>query len=221
MSIKDTSETLKDLVSSVTSSPSVATKSPVDDMPDELEPEPLFDINYAKCKKEYLRKARNTIKKIVRLVITDPEMIDKSFIADKIETDAEQLGFMYYQRALCEYTQQANLEAIRLGNVGPRLIEVFTGLSKQMTDLSKQINDFENSILERYQKIKFDFVDDNYNPARALPGNDSEQDKSLASQNIFIGGRSINKSIAEEKKKLIEARMKAEETQYEEVSEEE
>ena len=54
-----------------------------------------------------------------------------------------------------------------------------------------------------------------------MPGNDSEQDKSLASQNIFIGGRSINKSIAEEKKKLIEARMKAEETQYEEVTEEE
>lgn len=218
MKIKDQAKELQELLNAANIHVPSDSQEPgqdgvVDEIPEELEPEPIFDINYEKCKKDFIRKARQSIRKIVKVVIRDPNMIDQDFIADKIDQDAEQLGFLYYQQRLHELIQQANMESIRTGNISPRMIEVFTVVGKNLMDITKQIADFQISIKENYAKIKFDAIDDiDFVPK--LPGSTTEDQSSMEDQNIFIGGKALNKSVQDKKRELIE---KAQEAKFEEV----
>lgn len=217
MKIKEQAKELQELLNAANikvSNEDISGSEVVDDIPDELEPEPIFDINYDKCKRDFIKKARNSIKKIVRVVITDPNMIDYSFISDKIDQDADQLGFLYYQQRLHELIQQANMESIRTGNVSPRMIEVFTTVGKNLMDITKQIADFQISIKDNYAKIKFDAIED-VDFTKALPSSsNTEEENEMEKNNIFIGGKNLNKSIQEQKKALI---AKAQEAKFEEV----
>lgn len=176
----------------------------VDDTPEELEPEPLFDIDYDKCKSSYIVRAKHSIKKIVKAVMPNPEKVDTQFIKDKIAQDAEQLGFLYYQQHLAELMQQASIESVRTGNVSPRMLETFTELARHMTTVSKQIADFQISIKENYAKIKFDAME-------TLPDMEDSLDqtshgatpKALEQQHIFIGSADLNKDAQNAKLKYI------------------
>ena len=218
MKIKEQAQELQALLSSTSKpqEPQAVVGNVVDDTPEELEPEPLFEINYDKCKRGFIQKAKNSIKKIVRAVINNPDVVDFDFIKDKIEQDAEQLGFLYHQQKLHELTQQAGIESVRTGNISPRMIEVIATVGKNLMDISKQIAEFQISIKENYAKIKFDSIEDRgFSSAGAL-SSDSDGNKELEDQNIFIGSKSLNQSIQEQKRALI---AKAQEAKFEEVKE--
>ena len=216
MKIKEQAQELQALLNASKSAglgPSVP--DVVDDTPEEITPEPLFDIDYNKCKRGFVGKARNSIKKIVRAVISNPDAVDMDFVKDKIEQDAEQLGNLYYQQKLHELTQQSGIESVRTGNVSPRMIEVIATVGKNLMDISKQIADFQISIKDNYAKIKFDAIDDRgFSPNAGLI-RDSEASKELEDQNIYIGSKNLNKSIQEQKRAMIE---KAQEAKYVEAS---
>lgn len=215
MKIKEEAQELQALLNSTTKPVSVAPDTDVvDSTPEELEPEPLFDINYDKCKRGFMQKAKNSIRKIVRAVISDPSSVDMDFIKDKIDQDAEQLGFLYYQQRLHELTQQSGIESVRTGNVSPRMIEVIATVGKNLMDISKQIAEFQISIKENYAKIKFDSIEDRGFSHAGMIENSQEGSKELEEQNIFIGSKGLNKLIQEQKKALI---AKAQEAKYEEA----
>ncbi len=219
MKIKEEAKELEALLQTPVTNQTPTQSQPIDDTPEELEPEPLFDFDYAKCKKGYIKKAKNSIKKIVRVVIPDPNMIDYSFIADKIDQDANQLGFLYYQEAKTEVMQDANMKTVQAGNPSPRMFETFSILTKTLTDLSKQISDFEISIKENYAKIKFDAIEEQeFNAPMNTPTLPKNQQTDMEKQGIFIGTAAINKSIQEKKKQILLA--KAEEAKFEEVKDE-
>jgi hypothetical protein len=215
MKIKEQAQELQALLNSTkTSLPETPASDVVDETPEELKPEPLFDIDYNKCKRGFIQKARISIKKIVRAVISSPESVDMDFVKDKIDQDAEQLGFLYYQQRLHELTQQSGIESVRTGNVSPRMLEVIATVGKNLMDISKQIADFQISIKDNYAKIKFDAIEDRgFNPSGMLKDS-PDSSKELEDKNIFIGSKSLNKSIQEQKKALI---AKAQEAKFEEV----
>lgn len=218
MKIKEQAQELQALLNNTTKpqETQVPASDVVDSAPEELDPEPLFEINYDKCKRGFIQKAKNSIKKIVRAVINNPDVVDFDFIKDKIEQDAEQLGFLYHQQKLHELTQQAGIESVRTGNISPRMIEVIATVGKNLMDISKQIAEFQISIKENYAKIKFDSIEDRgFSSAGALTSN-NEGSKELEDQNIFIGSKSLNQSIQEQKRALI---AKAQEAKFEEVKE--
>lgn len=213
MKIKEEAQELQALLNAT--KPEAPATTVVDSTPEELEPEPLFEINYEKCKRSFTQKAKNSIKKIVRAVIKNPDAVDMDFVKDKIEQDAEQLGFLYHQQKLHELTQQAGLESVRTGNVSPRMLEVIATVGKNLMDISKQIADFQISIKENYAKIKFDSIEDRGFSGGML-ADSPEGSKELEDKNIYIGSKSLNKSIQEQKRALI---AKAQEAKFEEVKE--
>lgn len=200
MKVKEEANELAALVSASTMSSS-SISDDIDDTPEELEPEPLFDIDYKKCKKGFVKKAKNSIIKIVRAVIRDSKDVDLQFLMDKIEQDAENLAQLYYQQKLCELIQQANVESVRTGNISPRMIEVFTNLSTKITDTQQQIAQFQISIKENYAKIKFDAMEEAELP---IASESPEQPQELTDKHIFMGGSNIIDSIADARRKLIE-----------------
>lgn len=210
MKIKEEAQELQALLNATKTD--VQSQSIVDSTPEELEQEPLFDINYEKCKRSFIQKAKSSIKKIVRAVIKNPDAVDMEFVRDKIDQDAEQLGFLYYQQKLHELTQQSGIESIRTGNVSPRMLEVIATVGKNLMDISKQIADFQISIKDNYAKIKFDSIEDQ--GFGGLIGTEQEASKELEDKNIFIGSKNLNISIQEQKRALI---AKAQEASFEEV----
>ena len=180
--------------------------APIDDEPEELKPEPVFEFDFDKIEKESKRKARESIKKLVKDVIRNDEWYKSPFVQDKIEQDAEQLGNLYYQQKRMDTMMRANMQSVGQGNISPRMFETFTQMSKVLAETIAQISQFQISIRENYAKIKFDMMEDHdtgFNGA-ALPGNISqEQNASLEEQNIYIGTKSLVDSVQEAKKRKL------------------
>ena len=131
----------------------------VDSAPEELgEPEPLFTIDYEKEKKRLMKRARATVKKLVRLIIP-PQMIEDDFVKDKIEQDADQLSSLYWQKECIEIMQKTLMETVSHGNASPRYFETFSQISKNHSDIADQISKFETFIRKNYTDIKYDIKD--------------------------------------------------------------
>lgn len=131
----------------------------VDSTPEELkEPEPLFKVDYDQAKKRLMRRARNTVKKLVKLIIPE-EMLEDEFVKDKIEQDADQLSSLYWQKECIEIMQQTLMETVAHGNASPRYFETFSQISKNHSDIADQISKFETFIRKNYTDIKYDIRD--------------------------------------------------------------
>lgn len=211
MKVKEHANELKSLlgVPELTSAPTtiIPTNTDiVDETPEELVPEPIFEFDYNKVKKYYFKKAKESIKKIVRVVISDSEMIDKSFIADKIDQDAEQLAQLYYQQRKTEVMQEANMESVRTGNVSPRMFETFNLLGKNLMDIAKQISEFQISIKENYSKIKFDSIED----VPMLNSSEGETLQIPTETRVFKNTKDMNLKMIEARKKLLSGSEKIE-----------
>lgn len=221
MKIKEQAQELASLLGATSPQATVvtsqSTEQVVDETPEELAPEPAFQFDYNKVKRYYQKKAKESIKKIVRVVINNPDIIDKSFIVDKIEQDAEQLAQLYYQQRKTEVMQEANMESVRTGNISPRMFETFNLLGKNLMDIAKQISDFQISIKENYAKIKFDALDDIPTPGNLIETSDSNQ---LGKNNIFKNTKEVNLALMEERKRrMIESRIESKEADFEEIKE--
>lgn len=156
MKIKDESKELSDLLQATARENSfVSSQLEESELPEELQPEPVFEFDYDKQMRVARKAARKSIVKIVKSVVPE-NFANSDYIKEKIDEDADQLGKLYYQQLTIETMQKANMEAVSKGNLSPRMFEVFTQLSKNHSDIAKQITEHQIVLRKTYIDIVFD-----------------------------------------------------------------
>lgn len=197
MKLKDQSQELAKMVDQLAAPQAVADLS--DAIPEELEePEPLFTIDYKKEMREAVKKARRSIKTMLKTIIP-AEYIDDPYITDKIEQDAESLGRLYYQQHIIEKVEEANVNAIGNGNLSARLFDTFNQTAKSHSDLAKQISDTQTAIRKSYidvildVKAKSKLASKPFLAAGAAPL--QVTDKSTEFSRVFVGTKDLVKSL--------------------------
>lgn len=201
MGIKDETEELKKLLNITAIDSNTVSQQITEELPEELEPEPLFEFDYDGEMKKAYNRASAAVMQIVKAVL--PEEYHKhSYIKDKIKEDSKQLGKLYYQQLSIETMQKANMEAVSKGNAAARMFEVFTQLSKAHSDIAKQISDHQVTLRKSYIDMKLDIQtrieEEMYaqNGQPALPGPENNQ-KQI--DNIHVGTRSLIEELMQEK----------------------
>lgn len=203
MKLKEESKVVESLV---TQAPSVPTGSILDPIPYELEdPEPVFTVDYGKEMKIAIRKARTSIKTMLKSSIPS-NYLEDDYIKDKIDQDAESLGRLYYQQRIIELVEQANVDAIGNGNISARLIEVFNQTAKSLSDIADQINKMQISLRKAYIDIVLDLkykAQEEEAIKIGVEGGSSTkaiEDKKDEYSNVFVGTKDMIKELANAKK---------------------
>lgn len=129
-----------------------------DAIPSELQdPEPIFEVDYDDEQTKAVKKARETVSKIIGSVMPSEYQSDP-MIADKKELDATQLGMLYYQQHMNDVMMRTAIDAVAKGDLSPRMFEVYEKLAKRGSELSKQItetqNQFRKYYIDTYQDIE-------------------------------------------------------------------
>lgn len=204
MKLKEESKVVENMLLNV---PSVPTTT-LDPVPFELEdPEPVFTVNYGKEMKNALRKARSSIKLMLKSSIPS-HYLDDDYIKDKIEQDAESLGKLYYQQKIIELVEQANVDAIGSGNISARLIEVFNQTAKALSDISDQINKMQTALRKSYidlvLDLKYKAQEEEQLALGIGSGNGTPKmivNKDEGEKNVFVGTKEVTKKLMLEKKR--------------------
>lgn len=205
MKIKDESKELSDLLQATARENSfVSSQLEESELPEELQPEPVFEFDYDKQMRVARKAARKSIVKIVKSVVPD-SFANSDYIKEKIDEDADQLGKLYYQQLTIETMQKANMEAVSKGNLSPRMFEVFTQLSKNHSDIAKQITEHQIVLRKTYIDIVFDMKrkleeERGQNGTKAIEG---QQSHGPAELNTFTSTKELIHKMHELKKKKI------------------
>lgn len=182
-------------------------KTIIDKDPEELEPEPAFEVDYEKEKKSCMKHARQDIKFLVQSVVPN-DVINSPVIRNKIDQDAIQLGKLYWQQKMIETVLEANMDSIGRGNLSPRMFETFTQISKNHSDIAKQIADFQVTMRKNYNEMKWDIrskKDDDMNVQQLESGNKVKIIAEQKNENMYLGSRDIISTLSEFKKqKMLE-----------------
>jgi hypothetical protein len=203
MKAKDESKELQDLINMSGLSFDQA-KTIIDKNPEELNPEPIFEIDYKKEKKKYKKKARRDVINLVKSIVPN-DVIESPIIQNKIEQDTGQLANLYWQQKMIEAVLEANMDSIGKGNLAPRMFEVFTQISKNHSDIAKQITDFQVMMRKNYNEMKWDIrakIDDDQNlPMLTDKKDDVKIIDEQKNENMFLGSKSLISDIVNIKKK--------------------
>ena len=203
MKAKDESKELQDLINMSGLSFDQA-KTIIDKNPEELNPEPIFEIDYKKEKKKYKKKARRDVINLVKSIVPN-DVIESPIIQNKIEQDTGQLANLYWQQEMIEAVLEANMDSIGKGNLAPRMFEVFTQISKNHSDIAKQITDFQVMMRKNYNEMKWDIrakIDDDQNlPMLTDKKDDVKIIDEQKNENMFLGSKSLISDIVNIKKK--------------------
>lgn len=204
--IKEMTNELENLVNLTNSSP---VNTSIDEgLPEELEVEPAFEIDYSKEKRNCRKKARKDIVFLVSSIVPI-DVINSDIIQNKINQDADQLGKLYWQQNMIEIIQQTNMDSLAKGNISPRMFEAFTQLSKNHSDIAKQIADFQVTMRRNYNEMKYDVrskaEDDKMLTIGPTNGNTINMIESThkADEPMFLGTKDIVNEIIEKKKRKI------------------
>ena len=202
MKAKDESKELQELINMTSMSYDQA-KSIIDRNPDELQPEPAFEIDYRKEKKKYKKRARKDILHLVQSIVPN-DVIESPIIQNKIEQDTGQLANLYWQQKMIEIVEEANMNSIGQGNLSPRMFEVFTQISKNHSDIAKQITDFQMAMRKNYNEMKWDIrakKDDDQNIQMISgPGDPVKLIEEQKNDNMFLGSKNLINDIMKIKK---------------------
>lgn len=159
MTLKDERKDLQNLLNATTGvnlTPQQDTSTPTTSPIEEIEAEPLFEFDWDAENKKIRKRARQTIKKIVELVVPK-EMQGVSYIEDKMEQDEVTLTGLYTQQRACEVMQRSIVESTAKGNNAPRMYEVFGQLSEKLMSINKQIIATETQLRKTYIDLKSDY----------------------------------------------------------------
>ena len=135
---------------------------------EEIEAEPLFEFDWDAENKKIRKRARQTIKKIVDLVLPK-EIQNVSYIEDKMEQDEITLTALYTQQRASEVMQRSILESTAKGNNAPRMYEVFGQLSEKLMSINKQIIATETQLRKTYIDLKSDYREKQAEEKNILP----------------------------------------------------
>lgn len=160
---------------------------------EEIEAEPLFEFDWDAENKKIRKRARQTIKKIVDLVLPK-EIQNVSYIEDKMEQDEITLTALYTQQRASEVMQRSILESTAKGNNAPRMYEVFGQLSEKLMSINKQIIATETQLRKTYIDLKSDYRE-----------KQAEEKNTLPSQSTLLPSGNQNNYLAKGTKDLITA----------------
>ena len=160
---------------------------------EEIEAEPLFEFDWDAENKKIRKRARQTIKKIVDLVLPK-EIQNVSYIEDKMEQDEITLTALYTQQRASEVMQRSILESTAKGNNAPRMYEVFGQLSEKLMSINKQIIATETQLRKTYIDLKSDYRE-----------KQAEEKNILPSQTTMLPSGNQNNYLAKGTKDLITA----------------
>lgn len=200
--------------------------TPEDSIPEELQDEPIFDLDYKTEQEHCIDKARRSIMIIVKEVV--PELMQNSeLITDKVEQDAEQLGNLYYQYLKKETYHQALMDLIARGDHSAKSFEVCEKISRSLEELGSKVTDLQNQLrkyyIDTYLDLQHKDTEDEINFAKernaGLPVTEIQHITSNVRteklQNRMVGTETVAKSLMASKKErlkaIAEAKKKAEE----------
>lgn len=158
MTLKEERKDLQNLLNATTGvnlTPTTDTSTQTSPI-EEIEAEPLFEFDWDAENKKIRKRARQTVKKIVELVVPK-EMQNVSYIEDKMEQDEVTLTGLYTQQRACEVMQRSIVESTAKGNNAPRMYEVFGQLSEKLMSINKQIIATETQLRKTYIDLKSDY----------------------------------------------------------------
>lgn len=158
MTLKEERKDLQNLLNATTGvnlTPTIDTSTETSPI-EEIEAEPLFEFDWDAENKKIRKRARQTIKKIVELVVPK-EMQNISYIEDKMEQDEITLTALYTQQRANEVMQRSIVESTAKGNNAPRMYEVFGQLSEKLMSINKQIIATETQLRKTYIDLKSDY----------------------------------------------------------------
>lgn len=193
-SIKSQAEEIKKLLSQ-----SLSMSNTVDnDINTELEPAPLFEVDFDKMHSNIKKQARRTIQKIIKHIIPLEilENCDKSaYIKEKMEVDTITFAGLLYQLRCNEIMEKTLMEEVGRGNPSPRLFETFTQISKNIADTNKQILLTEEELRKTYLSIKYEIRDRDNETVQLPAGGNSNLLGMGNSNNLSRGSKDIIKQI--------------------------
>lgn len=176
-----------------------------------LDMPPAFEMNYKSIKKQCIKKAKDSIKLLVKDIVPE-NMQQTAIILDKINQDAEQLGNLYYEYEKNDKVVQALMDAIARGEINAKLFDVYTKFSKINQDLSRQITDTQNQLRKYYidtyldvqQKADNDALPPADTKMTALPSsNHTQYVPGGDNGNIIVGTEDITKMLNQRKKEAL------------------
>lgn len=199
--------------------------SPEDSIPDELQDEPIFEIDYKSEQERCIDKAKRSIMIVVREVVPEA-MQDSELIIDKIDQDAEQLGNLYYQYIKKETYHQALMDLIARGNHNVKMFETCEKISRSLEDLGSKINELQNQFrkyyIDTYMDMQHKEQEDEYNQENPdfkkveAPKRESAPALPTSLDNRIVGTETVTKTLNEQKKQRLKAMAMAETKQAEE-----
>lgn len=124
-----------------------------------LEPQPLFVIDFDKELDECEKEARSMILKAIQHVFDKEQIKNTPYLKDKLKLDITSLGGMLYQNKSAVLMQKTLMEEIGRGAASPRHFEVFGNLSKTIAENNKQLLQTVEAIKSTYLGIRSDIVE--------------------------------------------------------------
>ena len=190
MTLKEERKDLQNLLNATTGvnlTPQNDNAQPQSSPIEEIEAEPLFEFDWDAENKKIRKRARQTIKKIVELVVPK-EIQGVSYIEDKMEQDEITLTALYTQQRAAEVMQRSIVESTAKGNNAPRMYEVFGQLSEKLMSINKQIIATETQLRKTYIDLKSDYREKQADEKNSLPQTTNALPSSTNQNNYLAKG---------------------------------
>ena len=190
MTLKEERKDLQNLLNATTGvnlTPQNDNTQPQSSPIEEIEAEPLFEFDWDAENKKIRKRARQTIKKIVELVVPK-EIQGVSYIEDKMEQDEITLTALYTQQRAAEVMQRSIVESTAKGNNAPRMYEVFGQLSEKIMSINKQIIATETQLRKTYIDLKSDYREKQADEKNSLPQTTNALPSSTNQNNYLAKG---------------------------------
>lgn len=190
MTLKEERKDLQNLLNATTGvnlTPQNDNAQPQSSPIEEIEVEPLFEFDWDAENKKIRKRARQTIKKIVELVVPK-EIQGVSYIEDKMEQDEITLTALYTQQRAAEVMQRSIVESTAKGNNAPRMYEVFGQLSEKLMSINKQIIATETQLRKTYIDLKSDYREKQADEKNSLPQTTNALPSSTNQNNYLAKG---------------------------------
>ena len=156
MTIKSEREDLEKMLNNSPASLSNNNPTPDNIEGEELQQEPVFEIDFNKIKRNSKKKAKRMIKTATGLVLSDRMISANPYLKQKMEMDILSLSGLLYQMEVNETMQKAIMTEVQAGAASPRMFEVFSTQTKAIGELNKQLLQTIEAIKLAYRDVKLD-----------------------------------------------------------------
>ena len=154
MTIKSEREELEKMLNGSTSSLSNNEPNKESLEGEDLQNDPLFQVDFKKIKANSKKKAKKLIKSATGLLLND--ITSNPYLKQKMEMDIISLSGLLYQLEVNETMQKALMEEVQAGAASPRMFEVFSTQTKAIGEINKQLLQTLEEIKRAYRDIKID-----------------------------------------------------------------